>query len=109
MAFLHIINVQITVPQLVIRIQKKIAEKHLQEFCGGVNALLQIRIVRSDQGVTEVPRILFKGVVVHTEAESFHIFDHKHGSGTGVSLAEGMDLPNVRGEFCQMLHRCIYG
>lgn len=86
MAFLHIINVHIAVFQLVIRAQKKIAEKHFQELCGGVNALLQIRIVRSDQGVAEVPRILFKGVVVYTKAESFHIFDHKDGGGTGISL-----------------------
>ena len=99
----------IAVLQLVIRAQKEIAEEHLQELCGGVNTLLQIRIVRSDQGVAEVPRILFKGVVVHTEAEGFHIFDHKDGGGTGVSLAEGMDLPNVGGEFRQMLHRRIYG
>ena len=105
----HIINVHITILQLVIRAQKEIAEEHLQELCGGVNALLQIRIVCSDQGVAEVPRVLFKGVVVHTKAEGFHIFDHKHGGGTGVSLAEGMDLPNVGGEFRQMLHRCIYG
>ena len=109
MAFLHIINVHIAVFQLVIRAQKKIAEKHFQELCGGVNALLQIRIVRSDQGVAEVPRILFKGVVVYTKAESFHIFDHKDGGGTGVSLAEGMNLPNVRSEFRQVLHRRIYG
>ena len=51
----------------------------------------------------------FKGVVVHTKAEGFHILDHKNGGGTGVSLAEGMNLPNVRSEFRQVLHRRIYG
>ena len=104
----HIINVHIAVFQLVLRAQKKIAEEQLQELRGGVNALLQIRIVRSDQGVAEVPRILFKGVVVHTEAEGFHILDHKHGGGKGISLAEGVNLPNVGGEFRQMLHHRIY-
>ena len=93
----------------VLCAQKKIAEEHLQELCGGVNAFLQISVVRSHQGVAKVPRIVFKGVIVYAKAEGFHIFDHKDSSGTSISLTEGMDLPNVGGEFRQMLHRCIYG
>ena len=83
---IRIINVHKTVLQLVICTQKKIPEEQLQELCGGVDALLQICIVRSDQGIAEIPRVLLEGVVIDTKTESFHILDHKNGGGTGIPL-----------------------
>ena len=50
----------IAVLQLVIRAQKEIAEEHLQELCGGVNTLLQIRIVSADKCISEIKKRLLR-------------------------------------------------
>ena len=100
--FCYIIYVHISVLQLVIGVEQKIAEEHFQEFSCGVNAFLQIVIVRSYERVTEIPRILLKGIVIHTETKGFHIFDHKDGGCSRVTLAKGMNLPDARCEFCEV-------
>ena len=74
-----------------------------------MNTFLQIVIVCSNQCVAEIPRVFTERIVIDTEPKGFHILNHKHGGGTGVSFTEGMDLPNIRGEFRQVLHRRIYG
>lgn len=67
-----------------------------------MNALLQIIIVCPDQRVAEIPGVFAERIVIDTESEGFHILDHKHGGGTGVSLTEGVDLPNIRCKLCKV-------
>ncbi|CDD64884.1 uncharacterized protein BN614_00848 [Firmicutes bacterium CAG:341] len=68
---------------------------------------MQVIVISTNQSVAEIPRIFFECVVVYAKAECFHIFYHKYGSSTGVSLAERVNLPNIRSKFCQMLYSRI--
>ena len=61
-----------------------------------MNAPLQVVVVGTNQCVTEIPGVLFKGIVIHTETEGLHILDHKHGGGSGITLAEGVNLTDIR-------------
>ena len=64
-----------------------------------MDAFLQVIIISTNQSVAEIPRIFLECVVIYAEAECFHIFYHKYGSSTGVSLAERVNLPNIRSKF----------
>ena len=68
---------------------------------------MQIVIVCSNQCVAEIPRVFTERIVIDTEPKGFHILNHKHGGGSCVSLAERVNLPNIRCEFCKVLHRCF--
>ena len=70
-----------------------------------MNTFLQIVIICTNQCVTEIPRILTERIVIDTEPKGFHILNHKHGGGSCVAFAEGMNLPNIRCKFCKVLHR----
>ena len=72
-----------------------------------MNTLLQIIIVCTNQCVTEIPRVFTERIVINTEPKSFHILNHKHGGGSCVTLAEGMNLPNIRCKFSKMFHCCF--
>lgn len=73
-----------------------------------MNAFLQIIVISTNQSVAEIPRIFLERIVIDTKTECFHIFNHKDGGGSCVSLTEGMNLPNIRSEFRQMLYSFIY-
>ena len=106
-AFIRKINVHITVFEFVVCAEQEIGEKQFQKLCGRMNALLQIIIVCPDQCVAEIPGVFTERIVIDAEPKGFHIFNHKYGGGTGVSLAEGMDLPNIRCKLCEVLYRCF--
>ena len=106
-AFIRKINVHITVFEFVVCAEQEICEKQFQKLCCGMNALLQIIIVCPDQRVAEIPRVFAERIVIDAESEGFHIFNHKHGGGTGVSLTEGVNLPNIRCKLCKVLYRCF--
>ena len=72
-----------------------------------MNTFLQIVIVCTNQCITEIPRVFTERIVIDTEPKSFHILNHKHGGGSCVTLAEGMNLPNIRCKFCKVFHRCF--
>ena len=72
-----------------------------------MNAFLQIVIVCPNQCITEIPRVFTESIVIDMETKSFHILNHKHGGCSCVTLAKGMNLPNVRCKLCKMLHRCF--
>lgn len=72
-----------------------------------MNTFLQIVIVCTNQCITEIPRVLTERIVIDAEPKGFHILNHKHGGGSCVTLAKGMNLPNIRCEFCKVLHRCF--
>ena len=72
-----------------------------------MNALLQIIIVCPDQRVAEIPGVFAERIVIDAESKGFHILYHKNGGGTGVSLAEGVNLPNIRCKLCKVLYRCF--
>ena len=74
-----------------------------------MDAFLQVVIISTNQSVMKIPRIFLECVIVYAKAECFHILYHKYGSCTVVPLAERVNLPNIGGEFRQMLHRRIYG
>ena len=64
-----------------------------------MDAFLQVIIISTNQSVAEIPRIFLECVVIYAEAECFHIFYHKYGSRTGVSLAERVNLPYIGSKF----------
>ena len=70
-----------------------------------MNTFLQIVIICTNQCVTEIPRILTERIVIDTEPKGFHILNHKHGGGSCITLAERVNLPNIRCKFCKVLHR----
>jgi len=72
-----------------------------------MNALLQIIIVCPDQRIAEIPGVFTERIVIDAETKGFHIVNHKNGGGTGISLAEGMNLPNIRCKLCKELYRCF--
>ena len=72
-----------------------------------MNAFLQIIIVCPDQCIAEIPGVFTERIVIDTEAKGFHIFNHKHGGGSCVAFAEGMNLPNIRCKLCKVLYRCF--
>ena len=72
-----------------------------------MDAFLQVIVICTNQSVAEIPRIFLECVVVYAKAECFHIFYHKYGSCTVVSLAERVNLPNIRSKSCQMLYSRI--
>ena len=72
-----------------------------------MDAFLQIIVICTNQCIAKIPRIFFECVIVYAKAECFHIFYHKYGSRTGVSLAERVNLPNIRSKFSQMLYSRI--
>ena len=51
----NIIHVHISILQLVIGIKQKVTEEHFQKFRCGVNAFLQVVVVRANQGIAEIP------------------------------------------------------
>ena len=72
-----------------------------------MDTFLQVIVISTNQSVAKIPRIFFECVVVYAKSECFHIFYHKHGSRTGVSLAEWVNLPNIGSKFCQMLYSFV--
>lgn len=72
-----------------------------------MNAFLNIVIVSSHQCIAEIPRVLAKHIVIDAEPKGFHIFNHKNGGGSRITLAEGMNLPNVRCKLCKVLYCCF--
>lgn len=72
-----------------------------------MNAFLQIIIVCPDQCIAEIPGVFTERIVIDAEAKGFHIFDHKNSSCAGISLAEGVNLPNIRCKLCKVLYRCF--
>lgn len=73
-----------------------------------MDAFLQIIVICTNQCITKISRIFLECIVVYAKAECFHIFHHKYGSCTGVSLAGRVNLLNIRSKFCQMLYSFIY-
>ena len=81
--------------QLVLGTQQQIAEEHFQKLRCGMDALLQVVIVGAHKCISEVPGVLLKGIVVDPKTEGLHILDHKHGRCPGVTLAKGVNLPDI--------------
>lgn len=74
-----------------------------------MNTFLQIVIVCSNQCITEIPRVFTERIVIDTEPKGFHVLNHKHGGGSCVTLAEGMNLSNIRCKLYKVLHRRFHG
>ena len=72
-----------------------------------MDAFLQIIVICANQSVAKIPRIFLECVIVYAKAECFHIFNHKYGSCTGISLAKRVNLPNIGGKFSQMFYSCL--
>ena len=68
---------------------------------------MQIIIVCPDQRIAEISRVFTERVVIDAESKGFHIFNHKYGGGTGVSLIEGMNLQNIRCKLSKVIYRCF--
>ena len=88
--------------KLVLRSGKQIAEKTLQKLGIGFDALLDVAVIRPDQRVAEVPRMLAEELIIHREAHREQIFDREDRRGAGVAFAKHVDLPNAGNEFRNM-------
>ena len=55
--------VQIPIMKFGFLIQQQIFKKHFKIFCGFVNPFLQVCIVCTDKGVSEIPRIFCKNII----------------------------------------------
>lgn len=67
-----------------------------------MDAFLQIIVICTNQSVAKIPRIFLECVVIYAKPECFYIFNYKHGSGTGIFLAERVNLPDIGSKFSQM-------
>ena len=73
-----------------------------------MNTILQIVIISSYQSVAEIPRVLFKSIIVYLEPECLHVFNHKNSRCSGVTFTERMNLPNIRSKLSKMFHALFY-
>ena len=73
-----------------------------------MNTILQIVIISSYQSVAEIPRVLFKSIIVYLEPKCLHVFDHKNSRCSGVTFTERMNLPNIRSKLSKMFHALFY-
>lgn len=81
--------------QLVMLRKNKIPEERFNVFGGGINAFAQIVVVSTNQGITEIPRMIGKRFVANVEAKRAQVFDCEHCRCTGVPLTESVNLPNA--------------
>ena len=58
-----------------------------------MDAISQIVIIGSHEGIAKVPRVFSKDIVGDIKTECAEVFDKKHRRSPGVPLAEHMDLP----------------
>lgn len=74
-----------------------------------MNAVLQIVIICSYQGVAEIPRVLLKSIVVYFEPECFHVLNYKNSRSSGVAFTERMNLPDIRSKLGKMFYATLHG
>ena len=68
---------------------------------------MQIVIIRSHKGISEIPRVFCKNVIAHFKTKGFQVLNNKYCRRSCIALAERMDLPNVRSKFCDMFYRSL--
>ena len=54
--------------------------------------------------ISEVPRIILEHIVIDTESECLQPLHRKYGGSAGVTLTEGVYLPNARHELANLFH-----
>lgn len=57
-----------------------------------------IFILRTDESITEEPRVLLKTLVIYLETETPKIFDKEHCGCAGVTLSKSVNLPDALDE-----------
>ena len=93
----------ISVFQIMPCAGKQVLHKLLQKGSRSMNIVLQIVIVRSDERIAEIPRIISEYLIAHIESESLQILDHEHSSRARIALTEWVNLPDTRNELGDML------
>lgn len=73
---------------------KQVLHKQLQKGSRSMNIVLQIVIVRPDERIAEIPRIISEYLNAHIESEGLQILDHEHSSRAGIALTERVNLPD---------------
>ena len=88
-------DVQSAVAEICWNTEHREIHKSLQWLECPVNAFRDILILRTDESITEEPRVLFKTFIVHLEAETSEILDKKYRSRACITFAESMNLPDA--------------
>ena len=86
------------IPQLVVLVVEQIAQKHLHESGGGIDALVHVGVEGAYDGVAEIPGFLGERVILKTIATGEHVFDAIYKSCTAVGILEGIDHEQLRDE-----------
>lgn len=61
--------------------------------CRFVDILLQVRIIRSDKCIPEIPSMIRKNIIRCRKTKCSQILDEKHRCCSRISLSKNMDLP----------------
>lgn len=78
------------------------AQEQDQELVGGFIIQQAVAIVGASQDAAEKPGVFQESVLSDTEPEDVQIFDEENRDGAGVALGEGVNLPQVRDEPCEV-------
>ena len=89
-----IINMEVSVPQLIVLAKDEVAEECLQIFSSRDNSLLTIEVVGTNKSIPEVPGMTCKQFVGNGVAKTPEILDKEDGRCAGITLSERMNLPN---------------
>ena len=100
---------QIAITQIPLLTQKQIPEKTFQIDRSIVNPLHDISIIGPHQGVTEIPRMICKHIIVYPEAQIPQIKDCKDSRCACISLTKRMNLPDSGNKLSDMGHQIIGG
>jgi hypothetical protein len=83
--------------------KQQVAEEDYQVADVGVNAFGHIAIIGTDQSVAEVPRVLFKHIVLHLHSDCAQILYGKDCGGASIAFGKWMYLPQPDYECGKML------
>ena len=93
----------------MVLVQQQVPQEQLQGLRRLVNAFYQIAVICPDEGIAKVPGVFGKNTVGRVKAEEAKIPDKEYRRRSGVSLLEGMDLPQPRNEYREMADDPVHG
>ena len=73
--------------------EEQVAEEAFQIDRGVVDAFHGTLVVGADQGITEIPGVFGKQVVLHVKAYRTQILNGEYRRGAGVAFAKSVNLP----------------
>jgi hypothetical protein len=93
---------KIPVFQVPLFSQQEIAEKPFKIYRGIVYSFQGVLVICTYQGISEIPGMICKHVIVNIESDRPQVLDKEYGRSTCIALAKRMNLPEIRNELCNM-------